>query len=128
MKCTNNGVENCGLMQAFAGSVSYDPDNMKESILQMVRDGTQGTSLGPGYVQWIDQDDDTRFAGDTEGNVYQAARGYNSGSINFSELSDPRGATDSYVSDLANRLQGWNGASCGNHFWMDCNWRENSFC
>jgi hypothetical protein len=32
-------------------------------------------------------------------------RGYNSGSINFNDLNDPQGATASYVSDVANRLQ-----------------------
>ncbi|RPB00878.1 hypothetical protein L873DRAFT_1736036 [Choiromyces venosus 120613-1] len=120
--CTNNGVKNCGLMQAYTGSVSYDPNNMVASILRMVRDGTQGTAYGPGYVQWISQNSETKYAGDTEGNVYQAARGYNSGQINFSDLSDGKGATASYVSDLANRLQGWNGASCGNVYWESCNW------
>ena len=94
----------------------------------MVRDGTQGTKLGPGYVQWIDQDDSTHYAGDTQGNVYQAARGYNSGSINFADLSDPKGATSSYVSDIANRLQGWDGSSCGNSYWLNCNWKEKAFC
>ncbi|CAZ84509.1 unnamed protein product [Tuber melanosporum] len=126
--CTNNGIENCGLMQAFTGSVSYDPNNMVASILQMVRDGTQGTAQGPGYVQWISQNIQTEYAGDTEGNVYQAARGYNSGQINFADLSDPKGATGSYVSDLANRLQGWNGASCGNPFWDSCNFPEKAHC
>ena len=115
-------------MQAYAGSVSYDPNNMAASILQMVRDGTEGTTQGPGYVQWISQNDQTEYAGDTEGNPYQAARGYNSGQINFADLSDPKGATGSYVSDLANRLQGWNGASCGNHYWEDCNFPERRFC
>ncbi|PMD12021.1 hypothetical protein NA56DRAFT_683522 [Hyaloscypha hepaticicola] len=95
--CTNNGVENCGLMQAYAGSVSFDPSDPQGSITQMVVDGTQGTSRGPGLVQ-----------------------GYNSGSIDFSNLSDGLGSTPSYASDIANRLQGWNGndgegyrAACG---------------
>lgn len=101
---------------------------MVASILQMVRDGTQGTSQGPGYVQWISQNSETSYTGDTEGNVYQAARGYNSGAINFSDLSDPQGATDSYVSDLANRLQGWNGDTCGNNYWLSCNWASAAWC
>lgn len=126
--CTNNGVQNCGLMQAYAGSVSYDPNNMAASILQMVRDGTQGTSQGPGYVQWISQNSETSYAGPTQGNPYQAARGYNSGSINFADLSDPKGATDSYVSDLANRLLGWNGNTCGNNYWTSCGWAGNAWC
>lgn len=38
--------------------------------------------------------------------IYPALRAYNSGSVNQSNLSDGLGATDSYVSDIANRLQG----------------------
>jgi glucan 1,3-beta-glucosidase len=51
VQCTNNGVENCGIMQAAGGSISYDPNNSQASITQMVRDGTQGTSQGSGLVQ-----------------------------------------------------------------------------
>ena len=38
--------------------------------------------------------------------VYAALRLYNSGSIDDGNLSNGMGATDSYVSDIANRLQG----------------------
>ncbi|RFU32374.1 Beta-glucosidase/Glucan 1,3-beta-glucosidase/Glucan endo-1,3-beta-D-glucosidase, partial [Scytalidium lignicola] len=103
--CTNNGVENCGLMQAYAGSVSFDPNNAQGSITQMVKDGTQGTSQGGGLVQWFN---DQNVGASTNGNPYEVARGYNSGSINYNDLSDAQGATASYVSDIANRVQGWN--------------------
>lgn len=43
---------------------------------------------------------------DTAETIYKALRVYNSGGINESNLSDPVGATASYVSDIANRLQG----------------------
>ena len=43
---------------------------------------------------------------DTASTIYRALRLYNSGSINESNLSDGKGATPSYVSDIANRLQG----------------------
>lgn len=43
---------------------------------------------------------------DTASDIYRALRLYNSGSINESNLSDGKGATPSYVSDIANRLQG----------------------
>ena len=43
---------------------------------------------------------------DTAATIYQALRVYNSGSIDESNLSNGLGATDSYVSDIANRLQG----------------------
>ena len=39
--------------------------------------------------------------------VYPALREYNSGNVNPADLSDGRGATPSYVSDIAQRLQGW---------------------
>jgi glucan 1,3-beta-glucosidase len=69
----------------------------------MIIDGTQGTSFGPGLVQWFNNDPEVN--GNTGGNPYNVVRGYNSGSIDFNDLSDPQGATDSYVSDIANRLQ-----------------------
>lgn len=39
--------------------------------------------------------------------VYPALREYNSGSVNPDDLSDGRGATASYVSDVVQRLGGW---------------------
>lgn len=38
--------------------------------------------------------------------IYKALRCYNSGSMNEDDLSDGKGATASYVSDIANRLRG----------------------
>ncbi|MCJ1387944.1 hypothetical protein MMC18_000787 [Xylographa bjoerkii] len=107
--CTNNGVENCGLMQSFnPPDPTYNPNNMQASITQMVVDGTQGTPAGSGLVQLFNN------AGlQTGGNLWDVLRGYNSGSIDFSNLSDPKGATASYVSDVANRLLGWNGYGNG---------------
>ena len=43
---------------------------------------------------------------DTADCIYKALRSYNSGSCNNNDLSDGRGATASYVSDVANRLLG----------------------
>lgn len=39
--------------------------------------------------------------------IYPALREYNSGSVNPNDLSDGQGATGPYVSDIAQRLQGW---------------------
>jgi len=41
------------------------------------------------------------------GDIYPALRRYNSGNVNYDNLSDGRGATPSYVSDVAQRLMGW---------------------
>ena len=92
---TNNGVRNPGLMQSHNG-VSFDPADPKGSILQMVRDGTEGTRDGDGLKQLF-----ARY-----GNYYEAFRGYNSGSVNKGDLNDPVGATGDYVQKAANRLMG----------------------
>lgn len=87
-------------MQSHNG-VSFDPSDPAGSILQMVRDGTEGTPFGAGLRQLYAQ----------HGNYYAAFRAYNSGSVNQSDLNDPVGATGSYIRDAANRLMGhvWDG-------------------
>jgi len=69
----------------------------------MIIDGTQGTSRGSGLVQCINQ----------YGNIYEAARCYNSGTVDTSNLNNGEGATASYVNDIANRMTGWLYASGG---------------
>lgn len=94
---TNNGVSNPGLMQSHNGA-SYSDSDSAGSIRQMIQDGTQGTAAGDGLVQLINQ----------YGNLYAAARAYNSGSIaSDGNLNNANGATASYVTDIANRLTGW---------------------
>ncbi|MCJ1320293.1 hypothetical protein MMC15_005631 [Xylographa vitiligo] len=97
---TNNGVHNPGLMQSHNG-VSFDANDPQGSILQMVKDGTEGTKDGDGLKQLL-----ARY-----GNYYEAFRAYNSGSVNAADLNDPMGATGSYARDAANRLMGheWSG-------------------
>ena len=97
---TNNGVQNPGLMQSHNGA-SFNANDPQGSILQMVRDGTEGTKDGDGLKQLL-----ARY-----GNYYEAFRGYNSGSVDTADMNDPMGATGSYVRDVANRLMGheWSG-------------------
>ena len=92
---TNNGVGNPGIMQSHAG-VAFNPADPKGSILQMVRDGTEGTKSGDGLKQLY-----ARYH-----NYYEAFRGYNSGSVDQKDLNDPVGATGTYVQSVANRLMG----------------------
>ena len=92
---TNNGVGNPGIMQSHAG-VAFNPSDPQGSILQMVRDGTEGTSSGDGLKQLY-----ARYH-----NYYEAFRGYNSGSVDQNDLNDPVGATGTYVQSVANRLMG----------------------
>ncbi|KAL8765525.1 MAG: hypothetical protein Q9209_007433 [Squamulea sp. 1 TL-2023] len=95
VRTTNNGVRNPGLMQSHNG-VEFNPAKPRESILQMVRDGTEGTIHGDGLKQLFKK----------YGNYYEAFRGYNSGSVNKGNLNDPVGATGDYVQKAANRLMG----------------------
>ncbi|CZT15285.1 uncharacterized protein RCC_01149 [Ramularia collo-cygni] len=96
-----HGVHNPGLMQSHNGSsytTSDDADEREKSIRQMIQDGAQGTKQGDGLVQTLN-----KF-----GNVFSAARGYNSGDVGKSgDLGDAIGSTACYVSDVANRLMGW---------------------
>ncbi|KAK7193612.1 hypothetical protein DPSP01_000164 [Paraphaeosphaeria sporulosa] len=94
---SSGGTRNPGLMQSHDGH-AYDAKHSRLSILQMVQDGTQGTTKGWGLVDNLN----------TYGNPYKAMRGYNSGYIPDSgDLSEKAGATACYVSDMANRLTGW---------------------
>ena len=86
-----------------ANGTSFDSKAPVPSILQMIRDGTQGTTYGNGLVQAINR----------YGNVYDAARIYNSGSIPADGNLSGGGATSCYVSDIANRLTGWANAPHG---------------
>lgn len=86
-------VRNPGLMQ-FHNGAEFDNRNGKGTILQMVRDGIEGTPFGDGLKQLI-----ARY-----GDAYEAFRGYNSSSVDKNNLSNGLGATNSYVSDTANRL------------------------
>lgn len=97
---TDNGVRNPGLMQSHNGA-EFNPQDPAGSILQMVRDGTEGTPDGDGLKQCFQH----------QGNFYAAFREYNSGSVDVADLNDPKGATASYVRDAANRLMGhtWSG-------------------
>ncbi len=100
VRTTFNGVRNPGIMQSHNG-VEFDPARPAASILQMVRDGTEGTKHGDGLKQLR-----SRY-----GNYYEALRAYNSGSVNRNDLNDPIGATADYVQETANRLMGhsWQG-------------------
>lgn len=105
-------------MQASYGSHSFDPNNAEDSILQMVREGVEGTTSGgptgfggPGYAQYINGDLSWVMNAD-EGNPYAAARAYNSGTVGDS-LDDTLHGVASYANDVANRLLGWDGTGEG---------------
>ena len=119
--CT--GAHNCGLLQAGKGSVSFDPANPRDSILQMIRDGINGSGgeagsadVWPGITQYLYQSASMGWTNiRNPGNPYEAFRAYNSGHVrpsgNLDEISG--GSTSSYVNDIANRLMGWDGSGSG---------------
>lgn len=106
---TNNGVVNPGLMQSHDGTgtcAGVNPCPQSE-ITQMIEDGTEGTSSGDGLEQLIAQVKAALGLGIAPRVYYSAARLYNSGSIDYSNLDNGLGSTNCYASDVANRLTGW---------------------
>jgi hypothetical protein len=81
-------------MRARVGSLLIF--HLQDQIASMVMAGTKHYK---GNLEQLDNRD-------TASTIYRALRLYNSGFIDESNLSDGKGATDSYVSDIANRLQG----------------------
>ncbi len=69
---------------------------IKDQISSMVN---AGTNHYKGNLEQLDN-------ADTASTIYRALRLYNSGIIDETNLSDGLKATPSYVSDIANRLQG----------------------
>ncbi|CEJ82059.1 hypothetical protein VHEMI02150 [[Torrubiella] hemipterigena] len=105
---TDNGVRNPGLMQSHNGSGSCAGVNPcpQSQILQMIRDGTAGTSSGDGLQQTLATAQSA--TGDSGSRMfYTGARIYNSGSATYTNLNDGRGSTACYAEDVANRLTGW---------------------
>ncbi|KAG9237388.1 putative muramidase [Amylocarpus encephaloides] len=110
---TANGVHNPGLMQSHNGKFNCETvgegECPKENIYGMIRDGTFGTtdgsesSLAHG-LQWAAE----KGAKDSQA-TYWSARLYNAGDNSYvpgGDLVVNSGATNSYPSDIANRLTG----------------------
>jgi LysM repeat protein len=104
---TNYGVRNPGLMQSHNGAGTCNDGTVQNpcpasQVMQMIQDGTAGTSSGDGLKQCIAE------TGATDVSMYyKAARIYNSGSIALTKNLGQGVATHCYASDIANRLTGW---------------------
>ncbi|KAK8132390.1 hypothetical protein PG999_000563 [Apiospora kogelbergensis] len=87
------GIMQCSSCPGYPGRTGLSQDE----ISGMVNGGTQHykANLKDFGDKWSPE------------SIYPALREYNSGSVNPNDLSDGRGATASYVSDIAQRLQGW---------------------
>ncbi|OCK78407.1 carbohydrate-binding module family 50 protein [Lepidopterella palustris CBS 459.81] len=104
---TNWGVRNPGLMQDHNGAATCNENGVQnpcpaDTITQMIRDGTEGTSSGDGLKQCLAESKATDVS-----MYYKAARIFNSGSIDSSGNLGAGVATHCYASDVANRLTGW---------------------
>ncbi|TEY40352.1 hypothetical protein BOTCAL_0436g00020 [Botryotinia calthae] len=101
-------ISNPGLMQSHEGSGSCNSGSFvqnpcpKSEIVQMITDGTAGTSSGDGLAQCLTESGATDVS-----KYYKAARIYNSGSIDSSGNLGDGVATHCYATDVANRLTGW---------------------
>lgn len=105
---TNNGVTNPGLMQSHNGVGSCVGQNPcpAQTITQMIRDGVAGTQHGDGLRQTLDKTSGV-VGGRNARAYYAAARMYNSGSVDYSNLGNGFYSVGCYSSDVANRLTGW---------------------
>jgi hypothetical protein len=115
---TSLSVSNPGLMQAYgphANGSCAEPTLLKPcpaaQIERMVLDGTDSNPAGVNLKDLIV----TANASDVS-RYYKAVRMYNSGPLSIHEDGDLSGrpaANACYASDLANRLLGYLGESCG---------------
>lgn len=87
------GLMQCSGCNGYPGRTGLSQDE----ISSMINGGTQHykTNLQAWGDKWATE------------SIYPALRAYNSGGVNTNNLSDGLGATDSYVSDISQRLQGW---------------------
>ena len=109
---TNNGVRNPGLLQDHNGAGTCNENGNVQNpcpaseITQMINDGVSGTSSGDGLKQTFATA--SAATGDSASRgYYAAARLYNSGSADYTNLDNGLGSTPCYASDVANRLTGW---------------------
>ena len=121
---TANANANPGIMQDHAGSHTCNPatkgitDQMvfpcpAEQIQGMIEDGVGGTNFGDGLAAYLNtvvhRANAAGFAasGNNAQVYYQAARLYNSGSVDYMNLGRGYSSRNCYASDIANRLTGW---------------------
>lgn len=108
-------VANPGLMQSHAGNGTCNSGGVvqtpcpKAEIVQMIEDGTAGTSSGDGLVQCLAETGVSDVS-----KYYRAARIYNGGVSGYNKDDLGSGCcTLCYSSDVANRLTGWSTGTSG---------------
>jgi hypothetical protein len=114
VKTTDNGVQNPGLMQSHNGEATCEGVNPcpKHVIKEMIHQGTAGTSTGEGLKQVLDTTSGV-VGGMNERAFYAAARKYNSGSVDYTNLNYAFISTACYATDVANRVTGWASGGSG---------------
>lgn len=114
VETTSNGVKNPGLMQSHNGYANCEGVNPcpKDTITEMIRQGAAGTGDGEGLKQILETTS-VEAGGMIERAFYAAARKYNSGSVDYTNLNNAFTSTPCYASDVANRVIGWDSGGGG---------------
>ena len=119
---TTSTHPNPGLMQSHAGTWTCVDRGIEpcpwDNVYGMIRDGVAGTLEGDGLAAILNQQQALGYVGAQL--YYRAARVYNSGRVDDSQLLERGGATHCYVSSIANRLTGW----AINQGSYDCAWDD----
>lgn len=122
---TANGNGNPGLMQDHVGPNDCNPMGKgdyshmifpcpADKINGMIEDGVGGTMAGAGLAEYLNTAvaagqavGATNMNGGNAQVYYQAARHYNSGSVEYGNLDNGFSSNPCYAMDVANRLTGW---------------------
>ncbi|KAF2161493.1 hypothetical protein M409DRAFT_69823 [Zasmidium cellare ATCC 36951] len=115
VQSTSLSVTNPGLMQSYQGKGSCASPTLLNpcpwsEIVQMINDGTAPNAAGVDLKDLLGESNKTDVS-----MYYIASRMYNSGKLSVGadgELS-VGGANACYAADIANRLRGYVGGSCG---------------
>lgn len=100
---SNQGTGSCNM-----GGTVQTPCPEAE-ILQMIKDGTEGTASGDGLSQCIGESGSSGVD-----KYYKGARIYNGGINGWDKTNLGAGCcTKCYSSDVANRLTGWHAGASG---------------
>lgn len=122
---TVNGNGNPGLMQDHEGLNDCNPMGQgdfshlvnpcpADKITGMVQEGVGGTLSGAGLAEYLNNMVEhgqaagvASIVGSNAQVYYQAARNYNSGSVDYTNLDNGFSSDPCYASHIANRLTGW---------------------
>ncbi|KAK8122772.1 hypothetical protein PG984_011442 [Apiospora sp. TS-2023a] len=101
------GIMQCSNCQGFPGQNGLSQASHRKHIIVVFTPRDQISAMVNGGTTHFKANLEDRGNNWNEQSIYEALREYNSGSVDPSNLSNGLGATDSYVSDISQRLTGW---------------------